>query len=455
MSDAFGKPAGGSTPAGDAAPGPAPDAALTADERAELERLRAQVAARRRRIGWRSPLAVLLILVGCVLMPLSVVGVWARNQVTDTDRFVANVTPLAADPSVQNAVADRVTAEIFRYVDVAAITRQTVDLLAERGLSPLVANQLRGLSVPLAGAIRGFVRDKVGEVVSSDRFQGAWVTAVRVAHEQMVAALSGEGSRSVSVSQGVVSINLGAFVAAAKDGLVSAGFTAAERVPNVSPQFEVFSSRDLARAQDAYRLLERVGTALPFVAIGLILLGVYVAPGHRRALVGAGLGVAASMLLLGIVITLLRTAYLDRLPGTVSATTAATVFDTLVRFIRAGLRTVLVVGLVVAAAAFFTGPSATAVRTRHGFHTGIGWLRQHGEAAGLRTGPVGTWVHANLTILRLALVALAGLVFVFIDRPTGKDVLVLAALLVVGLAILEFLARPPHPEPAPTPAGPV
>ena len=110
MSDAFGKPAGGSTPAGDAAPGPAPDAALTADERAELERLRAQVAARRRRIGWRSPLAVLLILVGCVLMPLSVVGVWARNQVTDTDRFVANVTPLAADPSVQNAVADPVTA---------------------------------------------------------------------------------------------------------------------------------------------------------------------------------------------------------------------------------------------------------------------------------------------------------------------------------------------------------
>ena len=35
---------------------------------------------------WRTILAVLLIVVGCVLAPLAGVAVWARNQVTNTDR---------------------------------------------------------------------------------------------------------------------------------------------------------------------------------------------------------------------------------------------------------------------------------------------------------------------------------------------------------------------------------
>jgi hypothetical protein len=30
--------------------------------------------------------ATLLVVIGCILAPLSVVAVWAKNQVTDTDR---------------------------------------------------------------------------------------------------------------------------------------------------------------------------------------------------------------------------------------------------------------------------------------------------------------------------------------------------------------------------------
>ena len=45
---------------------------------------------------------------------------------------------------------------------------------------------------------------------------------------------------------------------------------------------------------------------------------------------------------------------------------AAVMFDTLVRFIREALRTLLVVGQVVAVGAFFTEPSVTAVRIRPG-----------------------------------------------------------------------------------------
>ena len=44
--------------------------------------------------------------------------------------------------------------------------------------------------------------------------------------------------------------------------------------------------------------------------------------------------------------------------------------------------------------------------------------------------------------LRIGAVALAILVFVFLDRPTGVAILLIATGLLVLLAIIEFLGRP-------------
>ena len=121
---------------------------------------------------------------------------------------------------------------------------------------------------------------------------------------------------------------------------------------------------------------------------------------------------------------------------------AAVLYDTIVRFLRAGLRTVLVLGLVVAAGAFLSGNSVTAVRTRQGLVAAIARLRGSAEQAGLRTGPVGTWVAANKRVLQVGAVALASLALVFWGRPTGKVVILLAVLLLLALAVIEFLSQP-------------
>ena len=103
---------------------------------------------------WRTILAVVLIVVGCVLAPLAGVALWARNQVTNTDRYVRTVAPLAADPAIQQAMADQLTTQIFTYLDVQGLTTQTVDALATRGLPPRLADQLQGLAGPLASGIQ-------------------------------------------------------------------------------------------------------------------------------------------------------------------------------------------------------------------------------------------------------------------------------------------------------------
>ena len=447
---------------------------LSAEERAELERLRAENAALRARARqdspagedtgrpagrppgrqrWRTIVAVLLIVIACVLAPLSVVAIWTRNQVTNTDRYVATVTPLASDPAVQQAITDQITAQVFTYIDIQALTTQVTDALSARvegrGLPPQAAAALQGLAGPVANGVQGFVRTQVERIVQSQAFEDAWIQANRVAHEALVKALTGEGGGAVTVENDTVILNLGPFIQTVKQQLVAQGFTLAERIPQVDKSFVLFQSEDITRARSAFNLLNTLGIWLPVLAIVLLVLGVYVAKDHRRALVGAALGVAVSMVVLALALTIFRSIYLDAVPASVLPHDAAAVlYDTIVRFLRLGLRTILVLGLVVAVGAFLTGQSVTAVKTRTGLANAIGW---GADRAGFSTGPVGAWVYANKRALRIGAVTLAALVLVFWGRPTGKVVLGLTLALLVVLAIIEFLGRRPAQEPAQEP----
>ena len=94
--------------------------------------------ARRHRVGWRTPVASVLIVLGCLLAPISVVGVWTANQVSDTNRYIANIEPLIHDPAVQGALTDKVTVAITSHLNIVGYTNQAADLLTSKGL-PRVA----------------------------------------------------------------------------------------------------------------------------------------------------------------------------------------------------------------------------------------------------------------------------------------------------------------------------
>jgi hypothetical protein len=256
--------------------------------------------------------------------------------------------------------------------------------------------------------------------------------------------LSGQGNGSITISNGQVVLNLGPFIDTVKKDLAARGFTLVNSIPVVNPTFALFSAKELVKAQTGYRALNDVKIVLPILALLLLGAGIYIARSHRRALIGAGLGFAASMLVLGIALAIGRSIYLNSVPNNVlPANAAAVLFDTLVRFIKDGLRTLLVVGLIVAIAAFFTGPSVTAVRARGVVTGGLGWLRSSGERAGLRTGPVGRWTFQHRHALRIVAVALFAIIFVFWGRPTAAVAIVLAILLLVVLGLIELIGRPP------------
>lgn len=421
---------------------------LDADERSELIRLRHEVAVlrdarqHRWRIPWRSIVSTVLIVLGVVLAPISVASVWAHNQIADTDRFVATAGPLAQDPAVQSAITDRLTDVVFTYVDVTALTNQAVDALQARGLPPQASQRLRGLAAPLASSLRGFVHDRVGQFVASPTFAQLWNRALTGVHQRLNSVLSGNSS-TVTVSQGKVMLDLGPFIDQVKQRLVAQGFAPAGAIPSVHPTVAVADASTLVRAQTGYRLLDKVATWLPWLALVLIAAGIYLARGHRAALRNAGLGVAFSMLVLAAVLLVARGAIVGTVPERSTAAVAAS-FDIMVAFLRAGLRTIFVVGIVVAVGAALFGPSTTAVRIRTGVVAGVSWLREHVPVGGRDGGPVGTWVHAYRVPLRVAVLVVGVLIFVFLDQPSGVSVIVIAAIMLVCLGVIQFLDRPAH-----------
>lgn len=428
--------------------------ALNPDERAELERLRSEVsnlraqaaAQRRRRIGWRGSVATLLIVLGCILAPVSVLSVWTANQVSDTSRYVANVAPLASNPAIQRALTDKITTEITTHLHVVAYTDRAADALAGQGLSR-VARALRTFAPSISSAVSGFIHSQVQKVVTSAAFARLWTRLNSVAHKQLVKALSGRGGGAITVQNGQVTLGLGPFITEAKHRLAARGLTIVNSLPAINPTFPLFSAKYLVKAQTAYRVINDLKIVLPLAALAFLATGVYVARNHRRALIGAGLGLSASMFVLAAGLLVARGIYLNSVPNSkLPADAAAALFDTLVRFIREGLRTLLVVGLVVAAAAFLTGPSITAIRARSTISAGLRWLREHGELHGLRTGPVGRWTYANRKALRAGVTGIVVLIFVFWGRPTAAVVVWLAIALLVALGLIELIGRPPaHP----------
>src|SRR5262249_50447024 len=155
----------------------------------------------------------------------------------------------------------------------------------------------------------------VTKLVESAEFATAWEAANREAHTAMVAVLTGKGSDVVNVQGNTVSLNLAVVIDAVKARLVAQGFTLANKIPDTNATFPLFQSADLHKARPGFRLLSAVARALPILAVLLLALAVFVARRRRRTLVAGALVVAASMLVLGLLLNGFRQVYLDAVPS--------------------------------------------------------------------------------------------------------------------------------------------
>lgn len=445
---------------------PGPLVAGVPDE--EIARLRAEVTAlrarneqlehtRRRRPVFsltrgstgRRIVSTVLVVFAVVLTPLSVLSVWAKNTLTDTNQYVTTVAPLATNPDVQTAVTTRVTNEIYQNLDVPGLVNQA--------LPPSLAQ----LSGPLTSAVKGFIGEAVTRVVHSPQFATIWTEANRAAHQQLVGALTGTSTAGLSVKNGQVHLNLQKLVAQVKQQLSSAGLTAVDKIPTNRLQgtFVLFTSTAVTRAQWGFRALQTMGDWLPFVALALLLAGVWLARDRRRALMGGAIGVVVAMLIFGGAVALGRSYYVDHLPASVNRDAVTAAVDILLRFLRQAFWAMVALGALAAVASVVAGPSSVARGARQLTGSGMGWLGDQAERARILPTRVRTFVAPHRRIWEVGVIAVAVAVLFFWRGRTVAVELWTAFFTVIALLLVEMVGRRTErnvlrPGSIPSPAAP-
>jgi hypothetical protein len=408
MSDAEPEPAGTAAPADPAAP-------------------------RARAPRWRRITVGVLVVLACILAPLSVVAVWLHNTLLDSSQYVETVGPLADDPDVQQAIANRVRNAVIERVDVQA---RVAEALPDRASFAAPA---------IAEAIDRLVYDTALRIVQSDQFPGLWKDANRRAHTRVVAVLKNEGSDNIDTANGKVIVELGPVADRVNDALKQRGITLfPDTGEGGSPQFVLLDSEQLRKAQRAVDLLDKLAVVLPIVTVAFLAIAVFLSPKRRRTVLRAGLGIAFAMALILIAFNLGRSFYLDALPSDVSQGAAASVYDQLLGFLRTSLRAGFTLGIVVALGAWLLGPGAFARRIRGGT---IGLFSGHEPAPDAPPSPVADFVLRYRSALFVVTAAIGVAILVVLSHPGPVAVLTVTILVLLGLALIEGLSRRAGPRP--------
>jgi uncharacterized membrane protein YgdD (TMEM256/DUF423 family) len=378
----------------------------------------------------RSTGVVLLMVIATLCMVLAPVTIWGRNLVLNTDRYVSTLKPVASDPGVQAAIIAAVDRQFDQNVDVSSLVQQNL---------PPRASVLAG---PIEAGVEGFINTVTTRFVESPAFVTLWEQMNRTAHAQLVYLLTGghlpgNGGVNFDPSSGAVTLQLAPIITTVKAQLVASGLTVASNIPVVGATYEIVQLKGLAQARKYVRWLNTAAWVLPILALVLFAGAIALARRRRRALITASFCTIGAMLFIGLGLLIGRHFYLHEIPtDKIPRSTAGYLFDTLVRYLRDGIRTVAIIALVVAIGAWISGPGrhATSWRT---------WIVGHSKSgldATLRS-PVGHSMVKSPWPWRAGIGVLALIILVFFTGWSWTAFIVLVILAALLVAALEAMRR--------------
>jgi hypothetical protein len=374
---------------------------------------------------WRRIVAMLLIVIGVLLVPVSMSAIWVRRTLLDTDQYVATVGPLAENSDIQHGLADRVTTALF------------ADGRVEKRIADALPPRADVLAAPISGGLEGVANQAALKLFQSDRFQTVWENVNRRAHTALVKVVTGGGSR-VDTKDGTVAINLEQIFANVKQRLDGRGITVFDGVqlPAKYQSVVLIQSKQLEEAQGLVDLLQKLAWVLPFVALVCLAGGIALSRNRRRRIVWVGVWIAIAVAVQLALLSVGRNFYLEAITrGTVRRGSAGAVWDQLTSFLRQSGTTVIVLALVVALAAWVAGPSKPARRTR-----GL-WTNALGGRSDVAPGPMAVFVARSKGALRIVGVGVALAILVLWNHPKPATVVGVAVLLLIYLAVIELLGR--------------
>ncbi len=395
------------------------------DDQAGLEAQSAEPAAapKNKQSGgkkWRAIVAIVLLVIGCIMLPLAVTGGWVRGTIFDTQGFVDTMAPLASEPAVQEAVAHSLTERTFERLDLEA---QLQDALPDR---------LGFLAGPAVDRLEVWAEGVTLRLVTSDQFPAIWSKALEGVHSTLVGFLNGSGRVQLG-PEGVIQIDLTDISAGITQRLEERGLTLpADRDPKLGV-IPIAQVKQLGTVATLLNVLNKVFIVLPILTVLLLAASVLVSERRRKAAVRAGIGIMIATAVFIVILFIVRVVFLNAIDNAgFSHDAAAAIWSTLTIALRASFWGLFFLGVLLLVhpriVDLIRGEKMTAMATRS-------------AESGQDYGAFGRWIAAHRTLLAVVILVLGFLVLVLWNTPPLFGVILVAALVVVLEALVFFLAK--------------
>ncbi len=388
----------------------------------------------------------MLVVLASLLIPVSVISVWAIRTVTNTDKYVETMAPLARNQVIVDHLATRATDALFSS---HIVQNKITDALPAKA-KPIVT--------PIVNQVHNYVHGLALQVFESPKFGKLWDSLNRHTHDAVVDVLSGKQSpltKKLEKAGGIV-VNVTPALNQLIDKANARGITVFNPVKAVLAEgnslgVTVVSKSQVSQFTALFNLIVKLKWAIPVVALILGVLAIVVAIERRKTLLRLALGVAIVTLLILAGLSLGRITFINQAHAhSFNGQVAAAVWDTLLRYLKTNLRWTLLISVLFALGAWLAGPARYAVWIRSTCAKGWHWLVAQaraltagaGRAAAGSEGArrVGAWMLEHINGLRIAGVVIAALFVVFGGDLTGWSLLVIVLILAVYLGLLQLVA---------------
>lgn len=289
-----------------------------------------------------------VLLVAAAMLGCAAVLVTFGARVVLTQEVVpAAAGELIEDPVVRAAIAQRASTALVDAVD------------ADRRLRAALPEELAPLAGPLASGVEDATARGIDRLLDTATAQRLWRVAATEANEQLTRVLRDENSTIRVDDAGVVTLDLSPLIATvAKEVGID------RPVPPDLGTVVLAQSDQLATARTLTQLTSVVSAwAFPLVLL-LFALAVWLALARRRMFVGIGVAVVVVALLLQRANAWTRDWAVESFTTADTAAAGARAYDILTRSFTTTLTTMILVGVIIALAALWVGPSRLARAVR-------------------------------------------------------------------------------------------
>jgi len=286
------------------------------------------------------------------------------------------------------------------------------------------------------------VREAVGKAVTSEGFQAAWTQTLTITQEQVTKLLKGEESGVLKMaSDGAITLNLRPVITEVKQSLINSGSAFAAAIPEIDLTIELGKIPELAVARVVYQIGVGVGTWLPWVVVGLYLLGFAFAVRRVRAVLTTSVFLLISSVLMLVVFSFGRLLAINSVSDEFSPAVGV-VWDAVSGYavtVVAGLIALSVIALL--ASWIFSGDERSPVR--QWFGRTLALLRTRLDGWGVTMGSAGPGLYRFRVALRVIIIVVAGFIVAAVQPMNVGSVIWASVIVGLLLLVLELAQRPP------------